>query len=168
MFAPISVEKTQQMLNIAERFQKQNLLNFNLDKSERMIMNFRNKKSKDQGKKLKLNEATLKEVSRYKYLGDIKNNRGTIEECINSRKNSAKAIISEIKFLISQPAFKKQNMEISIKLIESVLIPKILYGCETWTNMNKKILKILENMQKDAITLTTSIPKSNTLSRRTI
>ena len=86
MFAPISVEKTQQMLNLAERFQKQNLLNFNLDKSERMIMNFRNKKSKDQGKKLKLNEATLKEASKYKCLGDIKNNRGTIEECINSRK----------------------------------------------------------------------------------
>ena len=51
-------------------------------------------------------------------------------------------------------------MEISIKLIESVLIPKILYGCETWTNMNKRILKILENIQKDAITLITSIPKS--------
>ena len=38
------------------------------------------------------------------------------------------------------------DMEISIKLIESVLIPKIL--------------KILENIQKDAITLTTSMPKS--------
>ena len=36
-----------------------------------MIMNFRNKKSKDQGKKLKLNEATLKEVSKYKYLGGM-------------------------------------------------------------------------------------------------
>ena len=47
-----------------------------------------------------------------------------------------------------------------IKLIESVPIPEIIYGCETWTNMNKKILKILENIQKDAITLTNSIPKS--------
>ena len=37
---------------------------------------------------------------------------------------------------------------------------KILYGYETWTNMNKKIFKILENIQKDAITLTTSITES--------
>ena len=100
MFASISVEI------IAEEFQKQNLLNFNLDKSERMIMNFRNKKSKDQGEKLKLNEATLKEMSKYIYPGDIKNNRGTVEECISSRKNSTKAIINEIKFLISQPVIK--------------------------------------------------------------
>ena len=44
LLASISVEKMQQILNIAKQFQKQNLLNFNLDKSERMIMNFRIKK----------------------------------------------------------------------------------------------------------------------------
>ena len=85
-------------MNKAEKVRKQNLLNFNLDKSERMKMSFKNKQSRDQGKKLKLNEATLKEVSKYNYLGDITNNIGTVQECINSRKNSAKANINEIKF----------------------------------------------------------------------
>ena len=44
-------------------------------------------------------------------------------------------------------------MEISIKLIESILIPKILYGCETWTNVSKQQLKILEKIPKDAVTV---------------
>ena len=159
MFASISIEKMQEMLNIAERFQKQNLLNFNLDKSETMKMTFGNKK-RSRTDKLKLNGETLNEVAKYKYLGDLKNNKGTLEDGINTRKYSAKGVINEIKFLISQPAFKKQGMEISIKLIECILIPKILYGYETWTNISNKMLKELENIQKDAITIINSIPKS--------
>ena len=51
-------------------------------------------------------------------------------------------------------------MEISLKLIESILIPKILYGCETWTNISKQQLNILEKIQKDAVTKTNSIPST--------
>ena len=71
MFASISIEKMQEMLNIPERFQKQNLLNFNLDKSETMKMTFGNKK-RSRTDKLKLNGETLNEVMKYKYLGDLK------------------------------------------------------------------------------------------------
>ena len=38
-----------------------------------------------------------------------------------------------------------------IKTIETNLIPKILYGCETWTNITKQQIDKLEKIQKDAL-----------------
>ena len=39
-------------------------------------------------------------------------------------------------------------MDTGIRLIECLLIPKILYGCECWSNISKKQLSILEEIQK--------------------
>ena len=49
-------------------------------------------------------------------------------------------------------------MEISLKLIESILAPKILNGRETWTNMSKQQLNTLEKIQQDAVTKMNSMP----------
>ncbi len=160
MLASISTNKMQEMLNILEIYQKQNLLNFNMDKSECLTMKFNKLKRGNQSNELKLNNCTVKEVESYKLLGDMKINKGTLDDNISNKKKAAMGIINEIKFLVDQPTFKKQKMEISIKLIESILIPKILYGCETWTNVSKQQLKILEKIQKDAVTKTNSIPST--------
>ena len=90
----------------------------------------------------------------------MKNSTGTLGDNISNKKKAAMAITNEIKFLVVQPAFNKQNMEISLKLIESILIPKIIYGCETWTNISKQQLNIVEKIQKDAVTKTNSIPST--------
>ena len=51
-------------------------------------------------------------------------------------------------------------MEICIKLIECILIPKILYGCETWSKIPKKQMKNLESIQKEAVTICNGLPAS--------
>ena len=160
MIASISTNKMQEMLNILETYQKQNLLNFNMDKSECLTMKFNKLKRYNQSSELKLNNSIVKEVESYKYLGDMKNSTGTLGDNISNKKKAAMAITNEIKFLVDQPAFKKQKIEITLKLIETILIPKILYGCETWTNISKQQLKTLEKMQKDAVTKTNSIPST--------
>ena len=124
----------QEMVNIAEEFQKKNLLNFNLDESEQMAMQY-SKSKQVQNETLILNGKAIKEVESYKYLGDLKNIKGTLDLCINKRINSAMGVINEIKFLIKQKALKIQSFAISIKLIEAILMPKVLYACETWTNL---------------------------------
>ena len=124
----------QEMVNIAEEFQKKNLLNFNLDESEQMAMQY-SKSKQVQNETLILNGKAIKEVEPYKYLGDLKNIKGTLDLCINKRMNSAMGVINEIKFLIKQKALKIQSFAISIKLIEAILMPKVLYACETWTNL---------------------------------
>ena len=63
-------------------------------------------------------------------------------------------------FLIKQETFKKQSFAISIKLIEAILMPKVLYACETWTKLTKKQIKDLEKLQKDAVTIINSLLQS--------
>ena len=135
MIASISTNKMQEMLNI---------LNFNMDKSECLTMKFNKPKRYNQSSELKLNNSAVKEVESYKYLGDTKNSTGTLDANISNKEKAAMAITNEIKFLVDQPAFKKQKMEITLKLIETILIPKILYGCEIWTNISKQQLNTLE------------------------
>ena len=73
---------------------------------------------------------------------------------------SALGVINDIKFLIKQEALKKQSFVISIKLIKAILIPKVLYACETWTNVTNTQIKSLEKLQKDAVTIINSLPQS--------
>ena len=44
-----------------------------------------------------------------------------------------------------------------IELIECLLIPRILYGCEAWINISNKQYGILERLQNDAVIITTPI-----------
>ena len=37
---------------------------------------------------------------------------------------------------------------------------KVLYACETWTNLTKTQVKDLKKLQKDAVTITNSLPQS--------
>ena len=100
----------QEMLAMAEDFQNRNLPKFNMEKSQCIRMNFDRRKSKVIEQPLKL----------------------------NSKHNKKRAVVNEIKFLINQAPFKTRSMEICIKLIECILTPKVLYGCETWSKIPKK------------------------------
>ena len=124
-----------------------------------MVMH-NSKSKKVQNDPLILNDKVIKEVESYKYLGDLKNNKGTLDLCLSKRINSTMGVINEIKILIKQDALKKQSFVISIKLIEAILIPKVLYACETWTNVTNKQIKSLEKLQKDAVTIINSLPQS--------
>ena len=40
-----------------------------------------------------------------------------------------------------------------------ILIPKLLYGCETWTGMSTEQLRKLEKVQKDDLTKLFALPR---------
>ena len=65
-----------------------------------------------------------------------------------------------MKFLIKQETLKKQSFAISIKLIETILMPKVRYACEIRTNLTRKQTKDGEKLQKDAVTIINSLPQS--------
>lgn len=89
--------------------------------------------------KLRLKIEIVKEVETYKYLVDLKDNKNSLDKTISNRRNSAKAIIIETKVLVNQTPLKEKSLEISIRHIECILIPKMLYGCGTWS---KRYLRI--------------------------
>ena len=80
-----------------------------MDKSECLTMKFNKVKKCNQSSELKLNNSTVKEVESYKHLGDMHNSTGTLDDNISNKKKTAIAITNEIKFLVDQPAFKKQK-----------------------------------------------------------
>ena len=146
--ASVSTNKIQEMLNILETYQKQNLLNFNMDQIEYLAVKFNKLKRGNQSSELKLNNSTVKEVESYKYLGDMKNSTETLDDNISSKKKATMAISNEIKFLVDQRAFKKQKMEISLKLIEFILIHKYCMGVkhgQIYQSTQRKMSKFHEN-----------------------
>ena len=80
----------------------------------------------------------LQNAAKYKYLGDVKNYKGNMEETINDRCQKCLRITNEITCLTKNPTLKQHKIEVGLKIINMILIPKLFYGCETWTGMLKK------------------------------
>ena len=74
---------------------------------------------------LMTNEGNFEEVAEFKYLGTIITNRNETNKEIKHRLNSGNALQGLLSF---------QLLSKNIKLIyKTVILPVILYGCETWT-----------------------------------
>ena len=93
----------------------------------------------------------MKQTAKYKYLGNIVNEKCNLDDTINDKCNSGNEIIYEMVTLLKNPVLNANRIEVGIKIIETILIPKILYGCETWTNITKQQIDKLEKIQKDAL-----------------
>ena len=159
----MSVNETtmQKMLDIAEDFQDRNLLRFDDKKSQLMCMRYSRKIPEKNS--LKLNGDKLPTTTKYKYLGDVKNYKGHLEETINDRCQKWLRITNEITCLTKNPTLKQHKIEVGLKIINMILIPKLLYGCETWTGMTKEQLSKLEKVQKDVLTKLFALPRTTPL-----
>ena len=105
----------------------------------------------------------LQNAAKYKYLGDVKNYKGNMEETINDRCQKCLRITNEITCLTKNPTLKQHKIEVGLKIINMILIPKLLYGCETWTGMSKRQLCKLEKIQKDVLTKLFALPRTTPL-----
>ena len=104
----------------------------------------------------------MKQTAKYKYLGNIVNEKckKCLDNTINDKCNSGNKIIYEMVTLFKNPVLNANRIEVGIKIIETILIPKILYGCETWTNIAKQQIDKLEKIQKDALQRIFTIPRT--------
>ena len=84
----IAVNKTtmNSMLEIAQDFQDKNLLRYNADKSQYICTKFDRTKQGDV--KVKLNNLPMKQTAKYKYLGNIVNEKCNLDDTINDKCNS--------------------------------------------------------------------------------
>ena len=156
----ISVNKTtmNSMLKIAQYFQDKNLLRYNADKSQYICTNF-NRTNQDEVK-VNLDNLPVKQTAKYKYLGNIVNRKCNLDDTINDKCNSENKIIYEMVTLLKNPILNANRIEVGIKISETILIPKILCGCETWTNITKQQIDKLEKIQKDALQRIFTIPRT--------
>ena len=96
------------------------------------------------GHNIKINNRSFERVEQFKYLGTTSMNRNSIHEEIKSRLKSGNACYHSVQNLLSASL---QSQNIKIKIDRSVILPFVLYGCETLslTMREGRRLRVFEN-----------------------
>jgi hypothetical protein len=83
-------------------------------------------------------------VATFGYLWTILTNKNDIHDEIKSRLNSGNACYHSVKNLLSSRLISKN---LKIKIYKTVILPVVLYGCETWslTLREEYRLSVFEN-----------------------
>jgi len=84
-------------------------------------------------------------VEEFKYLGTTLTNQNSIAEEIKSRLRSGNAGYHSVQNLLSSTLLSKN---LKIKIYRTIILPVVLYGCETWslTLREERKLRVYENM----------------------
>jgi hypothetical protein len=83
-------------------------------------------------------------VSQSKYFGTTVTNQNLIQEEFKRRLNSGNACYNSVQNLLSSCLLLKN---LKIKIYKAILLPVVLYGCETWslTLREEHTLRVFEN-----------------------
>ncbi|KAJ4448772.1 hypothetical protein ANN_00163 [Periplaneta americana] len=103
-------------------------LEVNPEKTKYMIM------SRDQNivrnGNIKIGDLSFEEVEKFKYLGATVTNINDTREEIKRRINMGNACYYSVQKLLSSSLLSKN---LKVKIYKTVILPVLLYGCETWT-----------------------------------
>ena len=94
---------------------------------------------------MKIDNSSLESVEQFKYLGTTLTNQNSIQEEIKSRLKSGNACYHSVQNLLSSRLLSKN---LKIKIYRTIILPVVLYGCETWslTLKEERKLRVFENM----------------------
>src|SRR5215469_7229982 len=93
---------------------------------------------------MKTDNSSIERVEEFKYLGTILTNQNSIQEEIKSRLKSGNACFYSVQNLLSSSLLSKT---LKIKIYRTIILPVVLYGCETWslTLREELRLRVFEN-----------------------
>jgi hypothetical protein len=117
-------------------------LEINAEKTKYMIMSPH--PNSGQYQNIRIANESFENVATFKYLETTLTNQNDIHNEINSRLNSGNACYYSVQNLLSSRLISKN---LKIKIYKTVILPVVLYGCETWslTSGEEHRLKVFEN-----------------------
>ena len=152
-------EGLQQLLDITDKTAKKYHIEFGKEKSKIMVMGTKQKPIDS----LKLGDLILEQTNKYKYLGEMINDKGYMEDQIKEIRGKAEAAFQTILTIAGDHKLRGIQMKTIWKLVETCIKPIITYAAETWnptkTEM-KKLNAILDNIIK------TNTPDSHNNTKR--
>ena len=164
-------QEMQKMLDITNEISSRYRIVFGKEKSKVMKM------GSSVQTELKLGDMEIEETDKYKYLCEIINNKGNLEDHIQMLEGKVEAAYQTILHIAKDKNFKGLKMAIIWKLVETCIIPIITYGAESRTtthkesqkiqtimnNIIKRILQVPQSTPNDAITIETGILNIQTI-----
>jgi len=94
---------------------------------------------------VRIDNSTFERVEEFKYLGTTLTHQNSIPEEIKSRLGLGNACYHSVQNLLSSSLLSKK---LKIKIYRTIILPVVLYGCETWwlTLREERKLRVFENM----------------------
>jgi hypothetical protein len=117
-------------------------LEVNAEKTKYMVMS-RNQNAGQNGC-IQIGNELFETVEQFKYLGTILTNQNSIHAEIKSTLKSGNACYHSAQNLLSSSLLSKN---VKIKIYRSIILPVVLYGCESWslTLREECRLRVFEN-----------------------
>jgi hypothetical protein len=103
-------------------------LELNVEKTKYMLL-FR-QQNVGQNRDIQIANRSFENVSHFKYLGMTVTNQNFILEKIKERLNSGNACYHSVQNLLSSWLLSKS---LTIRIYKTIILPVVLYGCETWS-----------------------------------
>ena len=79
---------------------------------------------------MKTDNSSFGRVEQFKYLGTILTKQNSIQAEIKSRLKLGNACYHSVQNLLSSSLLSKN---LKIKIYRTIILPVVLYGCETWS-----------------------------------
>jgi len=94
---------------------------------------------------VRTDNSTFERVEEFKYLGKTLTNQNSIAEEIKSRLRSGNSCYHSVQYLLYSRLLSKH---LKIKIYRTIILPVVLYGCETWPLIlrEERKLRVYENM----------------------
>ena len=96
------------------------------------------------GHSVKIDNTSIERVEEFKYLGTTITDQNSMQEEIKSRLKLGNACYHSVQNLLS---FTLLSKNLKIKVCRIIILPVVLYGCETWslTLREERRLRVFEN-----------------------
>ena len=139
-------KELQKMLDITSDIAGRYHIEFGKEKSKAMKIGG-NKDTPE----LKLGDMILEYTDKYKYLGEMLNNKTNMTDHIKSVKGKVEAAYQTILAIAGNNSFKGIELRVIWELVECCITAIITYGAETWKTKKKEmdnINRIMDNIIK--------------------